>query len=223
MELGRREFSHRDALKMGLLGSAALFLPLERGARTQLAVANRLPTEQLPPPFQLDFVKPPVTKPVHRSATTDYYEMAMKCEEVEILPGLKTEIWGYEGITPGPTIHVERGRNVVVRHKNEIDDVEHKHTSVHLHGSASLPQYDGYASDITRPGEYKDYRYPNIQGARTLWYHDHGVHHTAENAYMGRAAQYILHDEHELGLPMPHGRHDVSLIFGLAATTAPRT
>ena len=24
--------------------------------------------------------------------------------------------------------------------------------STHLHGSASLPQYDGYASDITRAG-----------------------------------------------------------------------
>ncbi len=58
---------------------------------------------------------------------------------------------------------------------------------MHLHGSASLPQYDGYASDITNPGQYKDYRYPNWQNARTLWYHDHGVHHTAENVCMGLA------------------------------------
>jgi hypothetical protein len=47
---------------------------------------------------------------------------------------------------------------------------------VHLHGSGSLPQYDGYASDLTPPGFYKDYHYPNFQPARTLWYHDHGVH-----------------------------------------------
>ena len=33
-------------------------------------------------------------------------------------------------------------------------------TSTHLHGSASLPQYDGYADDVTYPGEYKDYWYP---------------------------------------------------------------
>ena len=61
---------------------------------------------------------------------------------------------------------------------------------MHLHGSASLPEYDGYASDTTWPDEYKDYHYPNIQDARTLWYHDHGVHETASNAYMGLAAQY---------------------------------
>ncbi len=58
---------------------------------------------------------------------------------------------------------------------------------MHLHGSASLPQYDGYASDITNPGQFKDYHYPNSQPARTLWYHDHGLHHTAENVYMGLA------------------------------------
>jgi spore coat protein A, manganese oxidase len=82
---------------------------------------------------------------------------------------------------------------------------------VHLHGSASLPQYDGYASDVTRRNEFKDYRYPNFQDARTLWYHDHGVHQTATNAYMGLAAQYHLLDPRERSLPIPHGRYDVPL------------
>ena len=76
-------------------------------------------------------------------------------------------------------------------------------TSVHLHGSASLPQYDGYASDITRPGQSKDYRYPNFQPARTLWYHDHGVHHTAQNAYQGLVAMYIMTDPVEQALNLP--------------------
>ena len=35
------------------------------------------------------------------------------------------------------------------------------------------------------PGYVKDYHYPNFQPARTLWYHDHGVHPTAQNAYSG--------------------------------------
>ena len=66
-------------------------------------------------------------------------------------------------------------------------------TSTHLHGSPSLPQFDGYADDLTRPGQYKDYEYGSDQDDRTLWYHDHGVHHTAANVYMGLAAQYHLH------------------------------
>ena len=98
----------------------------------------------------------------------------------------------YDGTVPGPTIKVNQGRAAVVRHINALPDVHptlgyKPWTSVHLHGSASLPQFDGYASDITTPGQYKDYHYPNFQDARTLWYHDHGVHHTAENVYMGLA------------------------------------
>jgi FtsP/CotA-like multicopper oxidase with cupredoxin domain len=84
---------------------------------------------------------------------------------------------------------------------------------VHLHGSASLPQFDGYASDITFPGEYKDYHYPNFQPARTLWYHDHGVHHTAENVMMGQAGQYHLSDPREDALRLPRGEFDVPLII----------
>ena len=33
----------------------------------------------------------------------------------------------------------------------------------HLHGSASLPQYDGYANDFTVPGYVKTYKYPNTR------------------------------------------------------------
>lgn len=227
------ELTRRDMLKMSLLGGAALLLPLERQARTELLVKNRLPESRLPQRFVAPFVTPPVARPVHRSDTTDFYEMSMKQAYPEIIPGLKTEIWGYEGITPGPTIEVQRGRNVVVRHKNEIWNNLHEHTSVHLHGNASLPQYDGYANDVTVPGEFKDYHYPNFQNARTLWYHDHGVHATAFNAYMGCAAFYITHDERErklgdpadttykdAGTAIPKGAYDVPLVLrdGIFAT-----
>ncbi|MGB3633568.1 MAG: multicopper oxidase domain-containing protein, partial [Rubrobacteraceae bacterium] len=207
------ELTRKEMLKLSLLGSAALFLPMQRAAKTQLSIANEIPESQLPRPFTLPFAVPPVAKPVHRSATTDYYQMAMRNKKAEILPGLQTEVWGYEGITPGPTIVAERGREVVVRHSNEIWNRDHRWTSVHLHGNASLPQYDGYASDITKPGEFKDYHFPNGQDARTLWYHDHGVHDTALNAYMGCAAFYISHDELEQSLPIPKGKYDVPLVL----------
>jgi bilirubin oxidase len=71
------------------------------------------------------------------------------------------------------------------------------------------------SKDITAPGQYKDYYYPNAQNARTLWYHDHAVDHTAENAYFGQAGFYILHDDQELNLGLPQDKYDVPL--GLAA------
>jgi FtsP/CotA-like multicopper oxidase with cupredoxin domain len=217
-KIGRHQLSRRELMKLGLFSSAALALPLERVARTQVALGNRIAESALPQPFTIPFKTPPVLQPVRQTANYDYYSMVQRQASVEILPGLQTDIWGYNGLAPGPTIVNHQGRHAVVQHVNDLPSVHPTQrynvwTSTHLHGSASKPQYDGYASDITEPGQWKDYVYPNIQEARTLWYHDHGVHITSPNVYMGLAAMYILHDSHELSLPIPHGKYDVPLII----------
>jgi spore coat protein A, manganese oxidase len=214
------DLSRRDMLKIGLFSSAALMLPAERIARAKLALDNRIPASQLPKPFTLPFATPPVSTPDFATPDTAYYTLTQQHVKAPILgPGRPaTTIWGYNGSTPGPTIMNQQGQKAVVRQINNLPAVHPElrynvWTSTHLHGSCSLPQYDGYASDITNPGEYKDYHYPNVQDARTLWYHDHGVHITAPNAYMGLAAQYILHDPVEQALPIPHGAYDVPFIL----------
>jgi FtsP/CotA-like multicopper oxidase with cupredoxin domain len=55
--------------------------------------------------------------------------------------------------------------------------------------------------------------YPNDQRAATLWYHDHAMHHTGRNVYMGLAGLYLLHDEEEEALGLPAGPFDVPLII----------
>src|SRR5215210_2517843 len=115
MELRRREL-----LKLGLFGSAALMLPAERVARTRLAIANRIPASRLPKPFTVPFGVPAVAVPVKQVGNTDIYSITQKLGTHEILPGLKTDIWGYEGITPGPTIVVPRGRKTIVRQANDL-------------------------------------------------------------------------------------------------------
>jgi FtsP/CotA-like multicopper oxidase with cupredoxin domain len=211
------QLSRRDLLKVGLFSSAALMLPAERVARTKLAIANRLPQSKLPAPFSMPWKTPPAAPKVS-VGDTDYFTITQQQVKAQILPDRQTTIWGYNGMTPGPTIYVDQHRKAVVR---QICALPERHpelgynvwTSTHLHGSCSLPEYDGYASDTTTPGAFKDYQYPNIQDARTLWYHDHGVHITANNAYMGLAAQYILHSDAELSLPIPHGHYDVPMIL----------
>ena len=47
--------------------------------------------------------------------------------------------------------------------------------SVHLHGSPSRAPFDGWAEDLTKPGQFKDYYYPNTESARMMWYHDHAL------------------------------------------------
>jgi spore coat protein A, manganese oxidase len=216
------EPTRRDILKIGGLGvlGAATTTVLPWSATLGAKSASLLDENQMPIPFRSAFVRPPKARPWKSvrnkdGQIVDHFALTMRPGQAEILPGVRTTVFGYDGIAPGPTIDVQRGRPAVVRFRNQMPAINpvagnEFTTSVHLHGSGSLPQYDGYASDVTPPGFFKDYHYPNFQPARTLWYHDHGVHHTAENAYSGLFAQYHMHDEAELDL-LPQGEFDVPL------------
>jgi FtsP/CotA-like multicopper oxidase with cupredoxin domain len=220
--------SRRDMLKIGAFSTAAMLVPIERLGHASLANQPRLAASLLPAPFTVPFTVPPVIHPFRTDDTTDYYKIYMKPFQAEVLPGIQTPMWGYNGTCPGPTIQVAQGRQTIVRHVNNLP-AQHPTlaytpwTSVHLHGSPSQPEYDGYASDVTNPGQYKDYVYPNSPTGRTLWYHDHGVGHTAENVQMGLAAQYHLYDPLERTLPIPHGAYDVPLIVSDAMFAADGT
>ena len=189
---------------MGALAGGSLMLPI---ALQRIGYAVTAGSPQ-PTPFEVPLPIPPVLSAVRSDATTDYYEIAMRRAIVEILPGLTTEIWTYNGISPGPTIVQRANRQSVVRFINDVGTP----TSVHLHGMASLPQYDGYAEDLIPVGYYKDYIYPNNRAA-TLWYHDHAIHETARNIYMGLAGMYLVLGDIEFGLPLPKGEYDVPLII----------
>ena len=105
----------------------------------------------------------------------------------------------YNGHVPGPTIRVPHGHESLVRFNNKIDQIYFKDTykpcdangrkgrpiSVHNHGQASLAPFDGWAEDETCGGETKDYFYPNNRPT-SGWYHDHALHVTADNAYLGK-------------------------------------
>jgi spore coat protein A, manganese oxidase len=216
------EATRRDVLKAGglaLLGAAG-GVGLPWGSALGAKAYSSLERSRMPEPFAVNLVRPPVLRPT-RSARdddgiwTDHFDVTERAGSARIVTGATTAVWGYDGIAPGPTINTRQGRRTVLRVRNRMP-LEHPSleyegpTSVHLHGSASLPQYDGYANDVTPVGFFKDYRYPNFQRARTLWYHDHGVHHTATNAYHGLFAQYHLHDAAELDL-LPQGEFDIPL------------
>lgn len=93
-------------------------------------------------------------------------------------PGLNpTSLVGYNGMYPGPTIKATRGREIVVRYINQGDNT----AAIHLHGSASVAPFDGWAADTIAVGQYKDYYYPNFQEGKTMWYHDHAHLQTVRN------------------------------------------
>ena len=184
--------------------------------RVDSGAPARLPSSKLPAQFSVPFAPAPVAQPIRRDATTDYYRITMDAVTAEIIPGLPTLLYGYNGTVPGPTIRAARGRTVVARFENNLPSMHpawayESFTAVHLHGGASLPQYDGYASDIIHPGQYKDYVWLNTECARSAWYHDHAMHHTSLNVYSGLAGRYLVEDEVERALPLPRGEYDVSL------------
>lgn len=196
--------TRREALKIGALAGGALLLPMALQRRAYSINAG----SPQPKPFQVDLPIPPVLKPVRSDADTDYYEIKMQKSRVGILPGLTTEVWAYQGIVPGPRIIQVQDRKSVVRFVNNIN----VSTSIHLHGMSSEPQYDGYPEDLIPPGYYKDYHYPNNRAA-TLWYHDHAIHTTARNVYMGLAGMYVVQDPAEAALRLPKGKFDVPIIL----------
>ncbi|MEA3218021.1 MAG: hypothetical protein QOJ19_4177 [Acidimicrobiia bacterium] len=210
--------SRRDVLKLAAFGGAAMMLPTQRLVRAANAFANRLPPSRLPAPFSLAYKQPPIAMPARSTSAADYYRIEMTRSMVEIVPGVQTPLYAYNGSVPGPTIMATRGRPNVVRFVNKLPARDEalgydQWTSVHLHGSPSLPQYDGYASDTSLTNQYKDYYYPNTPTARSLWYHDHGMHHTAQNVYQGLFAMYKLTDAAELGLGLPTGEYDLPIII----------
>jgi len=155
------------------------FLILAGASATDYTVARgrqRRP-RSLVPHFHIPLPIPSVLRPVRTDDTTDYYEITQREAEIGILPGLRTQVWGYEGMFPGPTIKARRGRIVVVRQTNSLAVP----TVVHLHGGVTPPDSDGFPTDVIMPGQSKTYVYPNDQRAATLWYHDHAMHHTGRN------------------------------------------
>jgi spore coat protein A, manganese oxidase len=208
------KISRRKLIRWGLTASVCVAAPF---TLQQLGVN---PFWQRRPPtklrrFQNAFRQPPQLQPSYSDDTTDYYEIAIAKAQQNILAGVTTEIWGYGGISPGPTIRQALNRKSVVRFVNHLGTDRNQkpiQSVVHLHGMGSLPQYDGYAMDAIAPEYFKDYRYDNSRAA-TLWYHDHMMDLTWRNVYKGQLGMYIVEDPSERSLNLPQSDYDIPLIL----------
>ncbi|KAG2437396.1 hypothetical protein HXX76_006048 [Chlamydomonas incerta] len=144
--------------------------------------------------------------------TVDAYEIDIytAAKDIGCPAGKPTWVMTYNGSVPGPSLRVLKGRQTLVRFNNRLTPANLTGTpfsefhpcegprsgrpiSVHLHGSASLAPYDGWAEDTTCGAETKDYYYPNWR-AGFSWYHDHQLDITSENAYFGLSGLYNIHD-----------------------------
>ena len=218
--------NRRDVLKLAGVGAGVTAMGLGFPMGETASTSDWISTSAKPARFARRLVVPQPMSPTRESDEFgEYllYEINEGAAQAQILdPGAPmTPVLGYAAAgsaptVPGPLIKVDQNTRVRMRVTNALPAIHptfghHLATSVHLHGSASLPQYDGYADDVTTPGRHKDYWYPNHQGPRTLWYHDHGMHNTAQNVYSGLVAQYHLQNAWEKA-KLPQGQYDVPLI-----------
>jgi spore coat protein A, manganese oxidase len=209
-------------------GTGAALTLTSCGSEAKPAQAGELLRSKapLPEPFKVPLPIPPVKKPVRTDATTDYYRVVQRKAMVEILPGLKTEVMGYDGLLPGPTFDVRSGRTTVIEQVTELDAP----TVVHLHGGHTPAPSDGWPLDLLMPtghqheghqmmsgGDVKTgsrtYTYPNTQRAAMLWYHDHTMDYTAPQVYRGLFGVHIIRDDEEDRLPLPKGDREIPLVI----------
>lgn len=220
MILSRRVFL--GALGISALGASSLGALALPGSNGQTAVLLRS-RARLPEPFRTPLPVPPVARPVHSDAGADYYRIVAREADVELLPGVRTRILGYDGRFPGPTLITRSGRRTVVTHVNELPVP----TAVHLHGGHTPADSDGFPVDLLQPATVhsghihggaettgaRDYVYPSNQRAATLWYHDHRMDFTGPQVYRGLAGFHLVHDDEQDALGLPSGERDIPLMI----------
>jgi FtsP/CotA-like multicopper oxidase with cupredoxin domain len=82
-----------------------------------------------------------------------------------------TPIWGYDGMSPGPTLRVKQGEELKVRLVNELN----QSTVIHWHGLRIPNAMDGVPFLTQKPielGQSFDYHF-TPPDAGTFWYHTH--------------------------------------------------
>lgn len=140
-----------------------------------------------------------------------------------------TRVWTYGGCMPGPTIEAQSGKTLRIDWRNELPGkhflpIDHRihgaeagnpevRAIVHVHGACVPTDSDGYPDDWYVPGQSRLHTYPNKQDAAALWYHDHAMGINRLNIYAGMFGLYLLRDEHELSLGLPHGEQEIPLVL----------
>ena len=162
-------------------GAAALVgagLVSRAGAATlpEAPIMNSAATQPPPPPPNGRPYNPVVTLngwslPWRMNKGVKEFHLIAEPVVREIAPGMKANLWGYNGQSPGPTIEVVEGDRVRIFVTNRLPE----NTSVHWHGQRLPNGMDGI-SGLTQPpiapGKTFVYEF-EARRAGTFMYHPH--------------------------------------------------
>jgi bilirubin oxidase len=127
--------------------------------------------------------------------------------DLELVPGVRTTFWAYNGTVPGPLIEATEGDRVRIAFVNGLA----QESTVHWHGMAVPAAQDGNPMDPVPPGATRLYEFtlpPDC--AASYWYHPHAHRVTHEQVYRGLAGAFIVKPRVD---PLPAGLIDTPLVI----------
>ena len=134
-----------------------------------------------------------------KDGNTRRFELELMEGNAEILPGVTTKTWGFNGPYLGPTLKANKGEHVAFTLKNSLPEM----TTVHWHGMKLPAEADGGPHKPIEPGDTWEPEWDIDQPAASVWYHPHPHERTALHAYRGLAGLFVLGDETAAGLDIP--------------------
>jgi FtsP/CotA-like multicopper oxidase with cupredoxin domain len=161
--------------------------------------------------FDQELAIPPLADSHVTGDGTRVFDLTAQEGTTQLLPGKPTTAWGFNSSYLGPTLRAERGEQVRVDVRNELD----VSTTVHWHGMHLPARFDGGPHQPIEPGETWSPSWRVDQPASTLWYHPHPHGETEDHVNRGLAGMFILDDpDSEVAQRLPHeyGVDDIPLI-----------
>jgi spore coat protein A len=200
----------RRGLLRGAFGGVVGAVVLRVGGTAALLGAG-VRSSRAAGPFLTPFRMPPVL-------TGSHVTLVAKEALVQLVPGVPTRMWTFNGTFPGPIIRRPSGTPTRVTVKHRLSKSVGTLT-IHHHGAHSVPGEDGQPErNVIAPGGERTYTYGLREDGRperaaTQWYHDHSHYRTTRNVWHGLAGFFIVDDAVDEKLPLPKGRYDVPLML----------
>ncbi|MGO4890470.1 multicopper oxidase domain-containing protein [Anaerobacillus sp. MEB173] len=99
--------------------------------------------------FDNSLIIPELLEPTIDSEGRKVFDITFNHGEVEFLDGKITETWGLNVPYLAPTLRAERGDEVIVNIKNDVDEP----TTLHWHGMILPAEMDGGPHQLIAPGQ----------------------------------------------------------------------
>jgi len=127
--------------------------------------------------------------------------------DLELVSGLRTTFWAYNGTVPGPLIEANEGDRVRLSFVNRLE----QESTVHWHGMPVPAAQDGNPMEPVPPGTTRVYEFTlPADCAASYWYHPHAHRVTHEQVYRGLAGVFIVKPRVD---PLPAGLIDTALVI----------